>query len=149
MPHDDDDDRALPLPPVPTDDDRPRIYIINSDEAFLEMMADLLTDTRAQVTLEQMRPNVAVTLDNLRSARPDLLILDVVPVRTDAATLLDAIEDDDDLRELPVMLASTSPGLAERLADAHPSLVRDVLPKPFDLDAFFAKLRRLAGIPAR
>src|SRR5579884_1691041 len=111
MPHDDDDDRALPLPPVPTDDDRPRIYIINSDEAFLEMMADLLTDTRAQVTLEQMRPNVAVTLDNLRSARPDLLILDVVPVRTDAATLLDAIEDDDDLRELPVMLASTSPGL--------------------------------------
>lgn len=139
-------DETLPLPPVPLPDDRPHIHVINSDEMFLEMMADLLADTRAHVTLEQMRPNLAVTVGNLRAARPDLLLLDVVPFRTEAATLLDLLERDADLRDLPILLASTSPDIAERLAAAHPTLVRDILPKPFDLEAFYAKLHRLAGI---
>ncbi len=140
------DDETLPLPPLAGPKDRPHIHVINSDEMFLEMIGDLLSDLRAHVTLEQMRPNVAVTVDNLRSARPDLVILDVVPFRSEAATLLELLEGDVDLRELPVLLASTSPNLAERLANAHATLVRDVLPKPFDLEAFYAILRRLAGI---
>jgi CheY-like chemotaxis protein len=135
--------RPLPLPPATEVDEQPHVYVINSDPSFLEMIGELLADTRVRVTLEQMRPNVLVTVDNLRSARPDLLILDVVPYRGDAERLLDSLCDDDGLSELPVLLACTSAGIAERVAERFPDLVRDVLPKPFDLNDFFARLERL------
>ncbi|HST87861.1 MAG TPA: hypothetical protein VLJ14_05730 [Ktedonobacterales bacterium] len=135
--------RPLPLPPSPEPDGPPHVYVINSDPGFLEMISELLADTRVRVTLEQMRPNVLVTVDNLRSAQPNLLILDVVPYRGDAEQLLDHLRDDDELNELPVLLACTSAGIAERLAERFPDLVRDVLPKPFDLDEFFTRLERL------
>jgi CheY-like chemotaxis protein len=144
------DEDTLPLPPTPAPDGKPHIYVINSDPAFLEMIADLLSDTRAHVTLEAMRPNIEVTLDNLRSARPDLLILDIVPFRNDAEPLLERMEADDELRHLPVMAASTSKKAAEAAANEHASLVRDILPKPFDLEDFYAKLESLvAGIQVR
>ena len=134
------------LPPLPAPEGTPHIYVINSDEAFLEMIADLLDDVRAHVTLEQMRPNPAVTVSNLRSARPDLLILDVVPGRNEPEMLLDMLAEEDDLDRLPVLLASTSAGLAERLASEHDNLVRDVLAKPFNLDDFYARLNKLIGV---
>ena len=147
MPQDED---TLPLPPTPAPDGKPHIYVINSDPDFLEMIANLLADTRAHVTLEAMRPNVEVTLDNLRSARPDLLILDVVPFRDDAGPLLERMEADDELRRVPVMVASTSPKAAEAIANEHASLVQDILPKPFDLEEFYAKLESLvAGVQVR
>ncbi|MFI5274922.1 MAG: two-component system response regulator [Ktedonobacterales bacterium] len=142
-------DATLPLPPSPPADGHPQLYVINADSAFLETIAALLADSRAQVTLEQLRPNVEISLDNLRSAHPDLLILDIVPYQRDAPALLQRIAADAELARLPVMLASTSPGVAERLAETYPAIVRDILPKPFDLDVFFAKLNRLvAGINA-
>jgi two-component system response regulator len=103
----------------------------------------LLEDARVYVTVEQLRPNVEVSLENLRSARPDLLILDVIPYRRDAAVLLEHMERDDHLKRLPVLVASTTASNAEQLAGAHPDIVRDVLPKPFDLDAFYATVSTL------
>lgn len=144
MPHD--ADHALPLPPLPGPEDRPHIYVINSDSAFLEAIGDLLADTRVHVTLEQLRPNVEVSLENLRAARPDLLILDAVPFHSDAEVLLERLVADAHLGHLPVMLASTSSKLAERLANTYAAVVQDILPKPFDLADFFLKLHRLVGI---
>ncbi len=138
------------LPPLPAGEGKPHIYVMNSDEAFLEMIADLLSDTRAHVTLEQLRPNVEVSLENLRLARPDLLILDVVPGQKSSAILLDRMERDSELRRLPVIVASTTGRIAEELANEHADIVRDVLPKPFELDAFYRLLNRLVvGIVTR
>jgi len=137
------DDETLPLPPTPAPPGLPHIYVVNSDEVFLETIGELLTDVRVRVTLEQMRPNIEVTLANLRSAQPDLLILDIVPRRNDAQLLLERMHGDPELSQIPVLAASTSPRLAEQVAAAYRPLVRDLLPKPFDLDEFFATLRRL------
>jgi DNA-binding response OmpR family regulator len=137
------DDQTAPLPPTPAPPGIPHIYVINSDEVFLETIGDLLQDSRVRVTLEQMRPNIEVTMANLRSARPDLLILDVVPRRSDAQMLLERMLHDEELSRIPVLAASTNPGLAEQVAAKYQPLVRDLLPKPFDFDEFFATLRRL------
>jgi|GEM_PF-815907 DNA-binding response OmpR family regulator len=136
---------VLPLPPVKTLDGVPTVYVINTDPAFLEMVADLLADERVHVLLEQMRPNIEVTLDNLRSAQPDMLILDVVPRKDLAPQLLERISQDEGLSKIPVMLASTNAGVAEALAQEHASVVRDVLPKPFDMDEFLTKVNALLG----
>jgi CheY-like chemotaxis protein len=90
-----------------------------------------------------MRPNVEVTLGNLRAARPDLVLIDVVPYQQDAARLLRALAA---AIELPVMLASTRPQAAEALAQQYPQLVREVLSKPFEIEDFFVKLRHLIGM---
>ena len=146
-----DDDTTLPLPPARPEDGRPLVYIINSNPEFLEMIGDLLADSRAAVMLEQLRPNLEVSLQNLRSAHPDLLILDIVAHEKDGPILLARIaeDEDEDLSHLPVMLASTNPRIVEELANRYPNVVRDTLPKPFDLEDFFAKLNRLVvGINA-
>lgn len=133
----------LPLPPTPGPSDRPSVYVINSDPSFLEMIADLLDDVRVRVQLEALRPNLEVTLDNLRSARPDLVILDLVPFQKDGMLLLERIAANEELCKLAVMVASTNANLTERAIKEHPDVVRDVLPKPFDLDEFYVKLERL------
>ena len=144
-----DENFTLPLPPTRPDDGRPLVYIINSNPEFLEMIGELLADSRATVMLEQLRPNVEVSVQNLRSAHPDLLILDIVAHEKDGPILLARIAADEELSHLPVMLASTNPRVVEELANTHPNVVRDILPKPFDLEDFFAKLNRLVvGINA-
>jgi DNA-binding response OmpR family regulator len=137
------DDETLPLPPTPAPPGVPHIYVINSDEEFLETIGDLLSDARVRVTLEQMRPNIEVTVANLRSAQPDLLILDVVPHRADAQLLLDRMRADPELGQIPVLAASTNSDLAERVAASYAPLVCAVLPKPFEVEEFFATLRHL------
>ncbi|MGH2514033.1 MAG: response regulator [Ktedonobacterales bacterium] len=131
------------LPPSSGSSDLPNIYVVNSDPDFLEMIGSLLEDVRVRIHLEQMRPNIAVTVDNLRSAKPDLLILDVIPYQQDARQLMERIAADGELRHLPIMLASTSAGVAEELANAFGDQVLEVLPKPFDLDDFYLKVSRI------
>src|SRR6266849_3554031 len=59
------DDTPPILPPAPSPDGRPHVYVMNSDSDFLALIRALLEDARVQVTLEQLRPNVEVSLDNL------------------------------------------------------------------------------------
>jgi DNA-binding response OmpR family regulator len=143
-----DPDETLRLPPTPAAD-VPHLYVINSNEEFLALIDNVLTDARVRVTLEQLRPNVEVTLANLRSARPDLILLDFIPFRRDAVRLLSALASSEDMPELPVLLVSTNPAHAAGVADQFPQLVRDVLPKPFDLNDLFARLHALAGVVVR
>jgi len=142
-------EKPAPLPPTSNPSDLPHIYVINSSSAFLELIRDILSDVRLHITLEQMRPNPEVTISNLRSAQPDLLILDVVPYTDDAIQILERMKDDSDLQNIPVMLISTSTNTAERIAETYTSLVREVLSKPFELDDLYAKLSKLiSGIRA-
>ena len=136
-------DNSDALPPIPAPQGIPHVYALNSDPAFLEVIDDLMRDTRAHVTLEQIRPNVLVTVSNLRSAQPDLVILDYVPYQHNSVELLELLSDDPELRHLPIILASTNVAQAEQVANTYDTLVRDILPKPFDIEEFFAKLTRL------
>jgi CheY-like chemotaxis protein len=142
-------DDSMPLPPTPAAPGLPHLYVLNESPDYLDLIRAILEDTRLHVTVEQMRPNVAVTRDNLRAAQPDLVLLDVLPYRDDAARLLAELAATPDLKDLPIMLASTSPEVAEALAQQHPEQVREVLSKPFDLDDFFAKLSEFVELRAR
>jgi DNA-binding response OmpR family regulator len=139
------EENPLPLPPLAGPDGRPHIYVINSSSEFLELIQEVLSDIRLHVTLEQMRSNPEVTIGNLRSAQPDLLMLDVVPYTNDAVQILERMNHESDLDHLPVMLVSTNQHTAEQLAEAYAPLVREVLPKPFDIDELYAKLSQLVA----
>ena len=135
-------DDALPLPPQPDPDGRPLLYVVNSNPEFLDLIREILEDVNLRVVVEQLRPNPEVTLDNFRTAQPNLLLLDYVPFMADAETLLKALHDSADLRALPVLLASTSQRAAQQLAHQFSRQVVDVLPKPFELDELYRLLRQ-------
>lgn len=143
-----DDSAPLPLPPTPAAPGLPHLYVLNSDPEFLDMIRDVLADVHLQVTVEQLRPNLEVTLSNLRSAQPDLLLLDVVPhKRNEALGLLEALAASPDVQQMPVLLASTSPTAAEEVAQQFPGRVFDVLTKPFDIGDLYLMLNRAVDVP--
>jgi hypothetical protein len=91
---------------------------------FLATIADLLDDVRLYVTIEQMRSNIEVTLANLRSARPDLLIFDIVPQPQDAERLLERLEADPELSALsgwPPPPTTSSPSGRPRIPTSYTS----------------------------
>jgi CheY-like chemotaxis protein len=141
-------DTPLPLPPTPAPDDKQLLYVLNSNPEFLDLIRDILSDAQLRVVVEQLRPNPQVTLDNFRSARPDLILLDLVPFQSDAATLLEALSEAADLQALPVLLASTNARAAEALASRFAQHVVEVLPKPFELDKFYGLLTKHLGVTA-
>ena len=127
----------------------PHIYVLNAELSFLILMGDLLQQKGVHVTLEQLQPQVHVTLTHLRAAAPGLVLLDAPPTRPEPAQCLAGMAADAKLRQLPVVLTSTTPDLATRLADQYPALVRATLPKPFDLDVLYQTLGRLLAIELR
>jgi CheY-like chemotaxis protein len=124
----------------------PHVYVLDADPAFLEVAADLLVEANVRATLELMSGRSGEVLGRLRAARPDLVVVDVAPHHGDAGGLLAAMAGAGTLAAIPILLASTNPPSAQRLAQAHAALVRAILPKPFDLDDFFAVLRRLLAL---
>jgi DNA-binding NtrC family response regulator len=135
-----------PYPPTGAHGGRQRhVFVLDSDPAFLEVVGDLLAEVHLRATLEPLRGDVAAVCERLRAALPNLVLVDVTPQRAEAEALLELMEADASLQTIGVLLASTNLGLASRLAQAHGSLVRDVLAKPFDLDEFYAQVCRLLG----
>jgi len=135
-----------PLPPTGSPGGQRRhVFVLDADSAFLEVVGDLLADANVRATLELLQGDVAGVCERLAAEPPDLVLMDVAPQRTEAEALLQRMEADAALRAIGVLLVSTNLGLARRLAQTHASRVRDVLAKPFDLDEFYAQMRRLLG----
>jgi len=115
---------------------RPLILIVEDDDATAELLSDLLRaegyDTQASSTSN--------LLDAARQIRPDLLLLDLAFPVFNGGELLRTIRSDHDLRDLPVILLSTTPHLAE-VAEHLP--IQGYLSKPFELDRLLQTVSNL------
>jgi DNA-binding response OmpR family regulator len=118
----------------------PLILIVEDDDATAEFLTDLLSaegyDTR---TL-----SLPDTLDVVRSARPTLILLDLVFPDRKGEDLLHAVRRDQELSQVPVVLLSAVPHLAERAATLP---VQGYVSKPFELDQLLHLVSSLAGRP--
>jgi len=106
---------------------RPLILIVEDDDATAELLSDLLHAEGYDVeTLSAPR-----TVDDVRRLRPDLILLDLVFPDLKGEDLLRDVRSDHELHELPVVLLSAVPHLADMAARLP---VQGYVSKPFELD---------------
>lgn len=119
---------------------KPLILIVEDDEATAECLSDLFGD-EGYATQALSSPGA---LEAVRSARPDLILLDLVFPNSKGEDLLRAVRLDRDLRHLPVVLLSAVPRLADTAAKLP---VQGYVPKPFELDLLLDTVNNLVGRP--
>jgi two-component system, OmpR family, response regulator MprA len=84
--------------------------------------------------------NGAEALDAVRAARPDVLLLDVSMPVVDGLTVCRVLRAERD--HLPILMLTARTETSDRVAGLDAG-ADDYLPKPFDLDELFARIRAL------
>jgi CheY-like chemotaxis protein len=86
------------------------------------------------------------TFEQIAAAQPNLLIVDLTIRQPAAWDLLERVRIETDMRDLPIIIASTGPSLLERVR-SEPQRYRHNhdLPKPLDIDDLIDRIRKLIG----
>src|SRR5215211_6854819 len=122
---------------------RQHIFVVNGSVEFLDVVRDLLQDENFNVTTTNFVPR---TFKQIESARPSLLIVDLIHGEMAGWDLLAELRHEAATRDIPVILVSTSKQLLEK-AEAEQVIWggdRYVL-KPFSLDALLHPIEELIG----
>ena len=106
---------------------KPLILIVEDDEATAECLTDLLRSEGYDTQTLSM-PD---TIEAVREARPDLILLDLVFPDSKGEDLLGAVRRDREFGGLPVVLLSAVPQLSAMAARLP---VQGYVSKPFELD---------------
>jgi two-component system response regulator CpxR len=110
---------------------RPTVLVVDDDDAIREVIAEVLRDEGYDVACAG---NGEQALTELRRERhPDLMLLDLMMPVMSGWELLELLQSNDDLSQIPVVVVSAmnAPGAWEHLA------------KPIDLDRLLATVGRL------
>src|SRR5437764_1504344 len=94
------------------------------------------------------------TPERLRLQVPRVLLLDLVPGDEAPWTLLQRLRQDEDLREIGVVVTSDAPALVQRALAASELGIAAGLVMPFDIEALYAAIATAAhhgrkAVPAR
>jgi CheY-like chemotaxis protein len=120
----------------------PRISVINDNPEFLELMGDILgEDSGFAVTLHD---GARTGIDAIRSARPDLIIVDLLLGGASGWELVTLARADPTLADVPIIVCTADVAQLRRRAEelAATSDVH-VLQKPFGIDDLLGTIDRL------
>jgi CheY-like chemotaxis protein len=121
--------------------DRPLIVVVDHDDAFLDMMHEILTEEGYAARCWHAADD---TFARLQAARPALAILDVAAHRRDAASMLvERVHNDPTTAHIPVIVCTADVVYARGKA---PDLLKygyDVVEKPFGVDDLLRQVREL------
>ncbi len=111
---------------------RKHVLAVNGDPPFLDLVRELLTDERYNVTTTNYVPE---TFDVIVALDPDLLIVDLVFGEAAGWDLLERLTRAIATRGIPVLVTSTNSRLLERAAadPARYGTNKDLI-VPFDID---------------
>jgi two-component system, OmpR family, response regulator MprA len=113
------------------------VLLAEDDRAVRSSLVRALTLEGYEV---QAVTNGAEALDALRAARPDVLLLDVSMPVVDGLTVCRVLRAERD--GVPILMLTARTETSDRVAGLDAG-ADDYLPKPFDLDELFARIRAL------
>jgi CheY-like chemotaxis protein len=119
---------------------QPHIVSIAPSRDLLTLLELILTDEAYRVTSVL---NCAVTLNTLRAAKPDLLLIDYMwPTDDDNWALLRQVRLDRDLRSVPIVLCTGAIDETVPLLTHLATMDVHVVWQPFDIDQLLAVVDR-------
>jgi CheY-like chemotaxis protein len=122
---------------------RQHIFVVNGSVEFLEVVRDLLQDEDYNVTTTNFVPR---TFHQIETARPSLLIVDLIHGEMAGWELLADVRHEAATRDIPVILVSTSERLLEKAKAERVIWGGDrYFLKPFSLEALLQAIQELIG----
>ena len=125
------------------------VLVVDDDPSIRKMIIAALRRDAPDYTFIEA-PNGRDALDLMRSARPDVVVLDLMMPVLSGWDVLRERADDDDLLRIPVIVVSAN--REAEVATAVTSGICAFLPKPFDIAALRALVRSCispaSGAPA-
>jgi CheY-like chemotaxis protein len=122
---------------------RQHIFVVNGSADFLDVVRELLQDENYNVTTTNFVPQ---TFEQIESARPSLLIVDLIHGEMAGWELLADVRHQAATRDIPVILVSTSQHLLEKAEAERVIWGGDrYFLKPFSLDALLQAIQELIG----
>lgn len=111
-----------------------RVLIVDDEPMVRETLGQMLTDEGYVVDLAVDGENA---LDQVRSARPDAILLDLMMPGMNGRQFLQALRGDPDYANVPVLLMTAVHGLEVNLATLGAS---EVVEKPFNVEELLNKV---------
>jgi CheY-like chemotaxis protein len=122
---------------------RQHIFVVNGSADFLDVVRELLQDEQYNVTTTNFVP---LTFKQIETARPSLLIVDLIHGEMAGWDLLAELRHEAATRQIPVILVSTSEQLLEKAETERVIWGGDrYFLKPFSLDALLQAIQELVG----
>jgi DNA-binding response OmpR family regulator len=120
----------------------PLIGIANHDSVLIRLLDQVLTEAGFQTI---QLPDGSRAYDEIKKARPDLIILDTWLESREAGWILfQVLRLDRETREIPVLICSSDLEEYEKRAAALEEHSRvDVLNKPFDIDVLIRRVNQM------
>jgi DNA-binding response OmpR family regulator len=120
--------------------DLPTVLVAEADPSIRKLFEDILCSAGYQVQLTEQG---ALSASQVVAARPDLLLLELMPGSArQTLALIEATQRQPETVALPVLVTTTIPLLAEQHRAALHRLGCGTLLKPFDLDELLGMVRQ-------
>jgi CheY-like chemotaxis protein len=122
---------------------RQHIFVVNGSADFLDVVRELLQDEHYNVTTTNFVPK---TFQQIETARPSLLIVDLIHGEMAGWDLLAELRREAATRDIPVILVSTSRQFLEKAEAERVIWGGDrYFLKPFSLDELLQAIQELIG----
>jgi CheY-like chemotaxis protein len=117
------------------------VLMVEDNQDDIDLTQEVLKETKVHINLSNARDGVEALAFLRRgegyenAPRPDLILLDLNMPRKDGREVLEEIKKDDDLKEIPVVILTTS-DLDEDIKRSYALHANCYVTKPVDLDQF-------------
>jgi DNA-binding NtrC family response regulator len=112
-----------------------KILIVDDDEILLKALDEILSNKNYETKTVN---RVDLAIDSLAMEIPNLILLDLVMPQKYGTELLKVIKKDDDLKNIPVILISSSQNIEE---SANEYGANSYLEKPFAIDDLYKMIK--------
>lgn len=82
-----------------------KILLIEDEEVLISLLEKKLTQTGYEITVAR---NGVEGMEKMRSIRPDLILLDILMPQMGGMEVLEAMQKDEELKTIPVIVISNS-----------------------------------------
>lgn len=111
------------------------VLVVDDEFAIVDVLTALLSDDGFRVVTAA---NGQQGLARIAEGRPDVIVLDLMMPVMDGHAMLEALDADPALRDIPVILVSAVPSRATPLTEG-----REFLQKPFLFDKLVALIHKV------